>query len=106
MRIRELTVEDEARIKTQAQVWDSKRKSHVVDQSRLDCAIIVASVLPETWPADFGSLTIESVKIMPTKYVRPILLACQKLNVLEEDVSDFLESQSQSGANPTISQRQ
>ncbi len=96
IKIHELTTEDESRIRANSQVWNSKKKISEPDQARLDANIIVASVIPETWPKEWGLLTVENVRKLPSKQTRRLLTACHRLNILDEDVSDFLDEQRQS----------
>jgi|SRR5579875_952228 len=106
IKVHELTVADEASIKSQAQVYNPKKKMHELDQATLDAAIIVSSIVKETWPEEFGSLSIENVKHLPTRYMRPILAMAQSLNVLQEETADFLDSQSSSQTSQTSSRQQ
>ena len=96
IRIRELSTEEESKIKSQSQVWNSKKKMPEVDQAKLDANIICHSVLPETWPSEWGTLSAENIRKLPSKLTRRLLHECQSLNILDEDVASFLDSQSSS----------
>ena len=110
IRIHELTTEDESRIRTASQVWDSKRKTWETERATLDASYIAYSVVPETWPKEWGPLSSENIRKLPAKLTRKLLIECNKLNTLSEDASDFLEprqqSQAQIPADPTPSSTQ
>ncbi|MHB8565725.1 MAG: hypothetical protein ACYC7D_05355 [Nitrososphaerales archaeon] len=96
IRIHELSTEEESKIRVQSQVWNQKKKIPEVDQASLDANMIFYSVVEETWPKDFGELSAENIRKLPTKYTRKLLFQCQRLNILDSDVADFLGSQSSS----------
>ncbi|MHB1907749.1 MAG: hypothetical protein ACYCQJ_02615 [Nitrososphaerales archaeon] len=94
LKIRELTVAQEATIKADARTYDPKAKLYRLDHASLDASIILHSVVNSTWPTDFGEMTLENIKQLPSKYFRRLLIECQKLNSIKEEVADFLDSQS------------
>ncbi len=97
IKLREMTTEIESLIKSKSQTFNPKKKMMEMDQPSLDANMIFYSVVPETWPtSDFGPLTVENIKKLPTKISRRLLREAQSLNVLEEDVADFLDTQSKS----------
>lgn len=98
IRIHELTTEDESRIRAGAQVWDSKKKIWETDRAILDSSYIACSVVPESWPKEWGSLTTEGVRKLPAKLTRKLFIECNKLNTLSEDSADFLDPQQHSQA--------
>ena len=99
LKIRELTVAQEALIKAEARSYDQKTKTYHLDHASLDASIILHSVLSSSWPNDFGEMTLENIKQLPSKYFRRLLIECQKLNSIKEEVADFLDSQSSSEKN-------
>lgn len=94
--IRELTTEDESRIRAEAQVWNSKKKIYEVDRAALDALYIAYSVVPATWPKEWGPLSSDNIRKLGAKLTRRIYVECNKLNTLTEDASDFLEQPQQS----------
>ncbi|MGI0080775.1 MAG: hypothetical protein ACRECH_14280 [Nitrososphaerales archaeon] len=106
VRIRELSMDDESKARALSQMWDSKKKMFETDSARFELEVILRSIVPETWPEEFGSLSMESLKSMGARYLRPILKAWKDLNTLPVDASDFLDIQSQSETSPRLSQAQ
>jgi hypothetical protein len=101
IKIHELSTEEESKVRAASQVWNKTKKLPEVDQALLDANIIFHSVYPETWPSEaFGELSVENIRRLPTKYTRKLLFRCQRLNILEEDVADFLDEKSSSEAPP------
>ncbi|MDG6995185.1 MAG: hypothetical protein JRN52_04605 [Nitrososphaerota archaeon] len=89
--IRELTTEDESRIRVASQVWNSKKKIWEIDRANLDATYLAYSVVPETWPKEWGPLTSENIRKLPAKLTRKLFVECNRLNTLGEDASDFLD---------------
>lgn len=96
LKIKELTVEEEADIKAEARVYDRKTKVFKLDNGALDASIILHSVVPDTWPSDFGELEMDKIRKLPSKYFRRLLIESQRLNSIKEEVADFLEERSSS----------
>lgn len=103
IRIRELSTEEESKIRVQSQVWSKGKKAPEVDQASLDANMIFHSIVPETWPKEFGEFTVETIRKLPTKYTRKLLFSCQRLNILDSDVADFLDIVSRSEVEPRTS---
>ena len=97
--IRELTVEEEAEIKSESRVYNKASKMYKLDSGALDASIILHSVLKESWPQDFGEMSLENIRKLPSKYFRRLLIECQKLNSIPEEVADFLEDRLSSQAS-------
>ena len=106
LRIRELSMEDESKARALSQVWDSKKKIYETDSSRFELEVIFRSIIPESWPEEFGPFNQESLKGMGARYLRPILKAWRDLNTLPAEASDFLDSQSQSETSLPVSRAQ
>jgi hypothetical protein len=106
LKIKELTVEEEAEIKSECRVYDRKTRTYKVDNGALDASIIRYSVIPSSWPDDFGEFTTENIRHLPAKYFRRVLIECQKLNSIPEEVAGFLEQQSSSQASQPKSEQQ
>ncbi|MGI0085327.1 MAG: hypothetical protein ACREBQ_09625, partial [Nitrososphaerales archaeon] len=106
VRIRELSMDDESKARALSQVWDSKKKIFETDSARFELEVVFRSIVPESWPEEFGSLSMENLKSMGARYLRPILKAWKDLNTLPADAADFLDSQSQSETSPRPSQAQ
>lgn len=94
IKIKELTVEEEADIKSDARSYDKRTKSFKLDNGALDASIILHSVVKHSWPSDFGEMDLENIRKLPSKYFRRLLIECQKLNSIKEEVADFLEERS------------
>ena len=97
LKIHELTTEEESKIRGASRVWNNKRTPET-DHGKLDASMIYYSVYAETWPEEWGPFTIENIRKLPSKLTRKLLFECQALNVLDEDVSAFLDSRQQSPA--------
>ncbi len=106
LRIRELSMDDESKSRALSQVWDSKKKIYETDSSRFEVEVIFRSIVPESWPEEFGPFNLENLKGMGARYLRPILKAWRDLNTLPADSVDFLESQSSSETSQPASQAQ
>jgi hypothetical protein len=106
IRVRELSMEDEAKARANSQVWNQSKKVFEVDNSKFELEVILRSIVPSSWPTEWGSLSFESLRNMGAKYLRPVLKAWRDLNILSEETADFLESQSPSETNPRPSQVQ
>src|SRR5579875_2554856 len=98
IRIRELSTEEESKIRSLSQTWNPKRKVPETDQAKLDANMIFHCVIPETWPKEWGPFSVETIRKLPAKLTRKLLFECQAINVLQEDVDSFLGSQLQSQA--------
>jgi hypothetical protein len=105
LKIRELTVEGEADIKAEAHVYDRKTRTFKIDNGALDAAIILNSVVKETWPSDFGEFALDNIRKLPSKYFRRLLIESQHLNSIREEAADFLEERSSSPAKIPNSQQ-
>jgi hypothetical protein len=92
IRIRELTTEMESRIRADSQVYDRKSRMLKPDQAALDANLIYYSLVPSTWPEEWGKLGVDNIKALPSKLTRKLLYECQRLNTLEEDAQAFLDS--------------
>ncbi len=106
LRVQELTMDDESKARALSQVWNSKKKIYEIDSARFELEVILRSIVPETWPEEFGPLSYENLKGMGAKYLRPILKAWRDLNTLPLETADFLESRSSSEENQPPSQAQ
>src|SRR5579875_865794 len=93
IRIHELTTEEESEVRAKSQTWDAKKKTLSTDQPKLDALMIYYSVVRETWPKEWGPLSVETIRKLPSKLTRRLLFECQQINVLQEDVDSFLDSQ-------------
>ena len=96
IKVRELSMEDESKARAVSQEWNSKKKIFETNSSRFELEVILRSIVPESWPGEFGALTLDNLKEMGARYLRPILRAWRDLNTLPADASDFLEQPSQS----------
>lgn len=105
LKIRELTVEEEAEIKSESRVYDKKTRTSKLDSGALDASIILHSVVQETWPPDFGEISLENIRKLPSKYFRRLLIESQKLNSVPEEIADFLEERSSSPENKQNSEQ-
>ncbi|MHB8603517.1 MAG: hypothetical protein ACYC9R_12860 [Nitrosotalea sp.] len=99
IKIHELTTEEESRIRSSSQTFNTKKKIPETDQAKLDANMIFYSVIAETWPKEWGQLSVETIRKLPAKLTRKLLFECQSINVLQEDVESFLDSQQQSRAS-------
>jgi phage FluMu protein gp41 len=104
VRLRELTAEDEWDVAQRATVWNPRKKMFETDRKELNALLLVRSIVPESWPSqELGSLSSETIKKLPAKYARPLMLAYQRLNTLDEDSRDFLDTQSSQAQEGTSS---
>jgi hypothetical protein len=106
LKIHELTVEEEAEIKSESRVYDKKLRTSKLDSGALDASIILHSVVKETWPSDFGEMSLDNIRKLPSKYFRRLLIESQKLNSVPEEIADFLEERSSSAENKQSSEQQ
>jgi hypothetical protein len=106
LRIREITVEEEAEIETESRPYDRATRSNKLDNALLHASIIKHCVVKESWPPDFGEMTLTNIRKLPAKYFRRVLIECQKLNSTTEEISDFLEEASSSQAKQQSSEQQ
>lgn len=106
VRIRELSMDDESKARALCQVWDAKKKIFETDSARFELEVILRSIVPESWPEEFGSLNMENLKNMGARYLRPILKTWRELNTLPAEAADFLEAQSQSQTKQPASRAQ
>lgn len=104
VRLRELTAEDEWDVAQRAAVWNPRKKMFETDRKELNALLLLRSIVPETWPVEeLGSLSSDTIKKLPAKYARPLMLAYQRLNTLDEDSRDFLDTQSSQAQEGTSS---
>lgn len=102
--IHELTTEEESKVRGQSQTWNAKKKTMEPDQAKQDAFMIYYSVVRETWPKEWGPFEVEAIRKLPAKLTRRLLFECQAINVLQEDVDSFLESQQPSQAQTHTAQ--
>jgi hypothetical protein len=96
IKIHELTAEEDAKAKMEAQIWSGEKKTFIQDQRLSDAWYLKLSVDPSTWPADFGALDVENIRKLPSRITKRLLLRIKKMNLSNEDMQDFLESQQSS----------
>jgi hypothetical protein len=93
IKITELTLEQDAKVKTESQVYDSEKKTFVLDQRISDAWYLKLAVDPSTWPEEFGPLEVENISKLPSRISKRLMLRIKKMNITSEDVQDFLDSQ-------------